>query len=1338
MPLFSIAPVKEAPVVYEVLANIDLLFADSYTAGSLHKLAMLGAVIGLVVGCVRGIVTQKLDIHIVFITILMYMALMVPRVTVEVRDGSTSGPFIGAVQLPLGIAASASLFSTISDGLTRLYSDYVTTPSGWTISPSESWKMIDGMRQVVAPKVMDSKVNATVPYFADNIREYIKRCVVEDLGGTTASDAGARVNAILEGADVFAGIESNWGWRLATWVEAGGTANKKTCPDYYVALQAIWTTKGSWADFEKEAARMIVGNESLSAQVQMTNAHRTAVEDILNAGEDALEFMKKLYLQNHLVAQAGAGPSGMDTVKMLADAKYDTLLRSTADATLWSEVVWKYATLIWVLVIALLPFLAFLLFLGASGLKLFFTFVAALAWVSLWNPIATVLQSILAIAYTAAIEELFAGGSIEAGSMKAKMLYYNELAEWVSTGNYLMMSVPVIALFMLTGSSIAANSLIKNMNSESSIDTSNMVGRGGKVSEGNSAVFNQSNGMVGRGETGADSAINETLNIGDSISNSSSSAIEAARDAKNQASANYSTEHGIMADRTQTAARENAFIDAEQRDSSTSSNDQHSAAFSTTDGSGISSTARATAGVALQLGASQSIKSMVGFALGNKAYRNFMAKDVAGKGASLNNLSNRELNVLGTASAMETAKLKEWSDNVLSETGHAPTDNDYRMKTNEMRDAGAVSGRGPEADAERNRRNMLRTHGNTTSHQLNAGEGKSLAGGRLKGGKGGAMGSMMALAGAGYAIMPDIGVTGKAEAASHDEASRMVNTASELSETNLMNYSEEDMQAASNRWQEVMKSGYGFSIKDTDKVTNARAESQTASETLGEKVGRSTSANYTVGSTAALNRQTFMNRSQDLSREKLREIEGVGDLMDSDRGQTLLDRRNGGGVSEFAWQALNMAAGAGDTDMAANLLRATGGFDEGGIRSALGGASVAQLGNTIGDGKLTAKEFNSNDIELGGAAALQAKVESGSAGVRTEMDKANNFDSVGKAPMGQGVIIAAAQGEVADMPGYVASLKSQALAPVDDRTEQRQAANREKFTNENRATGDNWIEGANDIRVANGLTPISVETMSLMEDTKAGASRMIDRFINPEKASGDADQGAATLSMLEGAQSIIDNMDTSKLSPEQLTEYYELKGHVDQGIGEATASGAIGGIALPADGGNVGIGNLPAVTARVDAISNMDQYGEQARDAFSGLSAIASASGQENIVGNPAGADGDYMNAGTVVATHANRMRVNDAVNVEGALAAVMDGAADFIGADPQAVRDASGKVMDGVGQAIDAVGEEAMSLPEFMEQGGLPGIAGGALRDLIEGPQDGELSNEERMQKALNDNIMK
>lgn len=1292
---FTIAPVKEASVVYEVLANIDLLFAGTYTAGSIQQLATLGAMIGLLVGCIRGILTQRLDIHLVVITMFVYSTLMIPRVSVEVRDGSTGGPLIGVVQIPLGIAAGASLFSTVSDGLTRLYSDYVTTPSGWSISPNETWKMVDGMRRVVAPQIMDSKVNTTVPHFANNIQEYIQRCVVDDLAGTTSGDAGGRLFAMLEGSDIFEAIESRWGWRLATWVKADGTEEHKTCPDYYSDLKALWVAGSSWTHFQQEAARLLVGNESLGAQTRLSTAHRSAVEDLLTGAEASLEFMKKLYLQNHLVAMAERSPGGITTVKMLADAKYDTLLRSTTEATLWSEVVWKYATLIWVLVIALLPALTFLMFLGASGLKLFFTFFAALAWVSLWNPIAAVLQSILAIAYTAAMRELYAGGGIEIGSIKAKMLYFNELSEWISTGNYLMMSVPVIALFMLTGSNIAANSLIRNMNSEKSIDTGQAAPRDGSWNYGPSAVFNQGDGRVGRSEVGANSVLNEKLNFGDTIASSSSQSITAARDAANDTRAAYTTAFGQVAEGAQAVARENSFTESEQSESGTSSADQRQAAFTNRQGGQVSTAARATAGVAMQLQASNSIKRMINTAVSQRAYNQFMKRDVQGKGAGLDALSDRQLNILSTASSMETANLQKWAQGEEA-NGRTPTADDYRRKTNELRDVGAVTGKGPEKDAERERRNMLSKHGNTTSHQLTTPEGKSLAGGRLKGGTGGAVGRLMTLAGVGYAIMPDIGVSGRAEAASTDEATRVIGISNELSETNLASYSTEDMQRATDRWQKVMKENTGFGLKDTEQVMNTAEKARSARETLGERVAVSTDGSSSTGNTTELTRQSFMNRSQDLSREGLRGIEGVGALMDTERGQRLLDRSTGGGLAEFAWQAVSMAAKTGDQEMAKNILKSTGGFDSQQIESALGGAGVARLGGTIGDGKLTADEFDSGSPNYGGADDLRERVESGSRGVRAEADKANNFGHVPKAPVAQGETTAVAKAAISVMPEHIERMKAYAQAGVEDRTSQRITDNQQRFNEQNLAVGNNWLEHANQLREANGLAPLSDETMSLLNGAKGAATNMIERFVNPRGASNTADQGAETLSMLEGAQGILAKMDPSKLTTEQRGQFDEYQKQVDTGIGAATASGALGGIALPE--GNVNIGDIPAITNRVDAISSIGvQYGDKATAAFTGLVGLAHASGQGDAVTEPAGATGDYMNAGTVIANNANRMRINDAVHVEGAIASIISSAASAVGIDPQNALNATGTIMD-AGEKVYNAGAAAvdfLSAPE-------------------------------------------
>ena len=1206
---FAIAPVKEANVVYEVLANIDILFANADTASSIHTLAELGAVIGLLVACIRGIFTQKLEIHVVFVTIVLYMALMVPRVSLEVRDGEMGGPLIGVVQLPIGIAATASIFSTISDGLTTLYNDYVTTPTGWTISPNESWKMIDGMRKAVSPSVMDSKLNGgTVPFFANNIREYVKRCVVEDIQGTTASDAGRKINAMLENNDVFLEIESMWGWRLATWIDTAGVETVKTCPDYYTALQTDWNNPGSWNEFQQEAARILVGNENLSSQVRLSNAHYSAVQNIMSAGENALDFMKKLYLQNHIVSAASETPLGIETVKILADAKYDTLYRSTADATLWSEVVWKYATVIWVLVIALLPFLSFFLFLGSGGIKLFTTFLMGLAWVSLWNPLAAVLQSILAISYSAAISELL--GVVDPGSIKAKMLYYNELAEWISTGNYLMMSVPVIALFILTGSTIAANSLISKMSSDSSVDTSAATVRQGSFGYGNASAFNMPNGMVGTSAAGATDEFNQTVSIGNHVAASGAQAVTAAREADETTQQSHEELRASLATKSATALREDSAARERTRVEETASQNVTTAGTSSRDTVATQSGSRETTGMTLNADMSHSAKRAVG-ALGAQSMYKQLLK---GKGAG-----------------------------------------------------------------------------------------------------GGAGSKLLALGGAAYALVPDVGLRATGGATSTDEASNTFATTDDVAETDVTSFAEGDRQSTADTSHEAMKSGYGLSTEDKESLALSKRHAHASQKKLAEMQTAQQTATLQAGSSASFTRRSFMNNAQNLSRQQLRQVPGVAALMDTPTGQKLMED---GGPSEFAFQAVDKAAQAGDIEMAEGILNQTG-FDQAAVKSFLGGAGIKAMGDRIGDGKLSAEEFE-GVIDFGGSDQLSEQVAGGSKGVQDAINYAEAPGTQRKAPgiKEQGVIRAAANAGIEGMETYLGALAPAATRPVEDKVQAALAAGKEKLAagREGTNSSENWLENVNTMRAEAGLTPISTGTMGAMQNMTDDVQNGLERYLAPEKALENTAKGVQTLTALERGQSIIENIDQTKLRPGEQVLFGEFKQQISDGLSAAQETGAIGGIALPEADDNIDIGKVDDTSKRINAINAIGaKHGDEAMAAFGGLAALAQVSGQGDVVAAASNVEGDYSRAIGTLTDNMGELNRSDMFNVDGATATLVDGigAALFLG--PETSRKIAGAIEDGAEWGSEKMTEE---IPNYSKEALTNNIE--ALRDSLWGDDQG------------------
>ena len=181
-----------------------------------------------------------------------------------------------------------------------------------------------------------------------------------------------------------------------------------------------------------------------------------------------------------------------------------------AEATLFNTTVRPFLAFFEGFMFAITPILAFLIVTGGIGMMLATKYVQLIFWIQLWYPVLSIVNLYIVMA---------AQGELNGISMVPDSFYaLNKSAEvlqtWVATGGMLAAATPVIALFLVTGSTYAFTSLTNRMQGgdhlNEKIATPDAVQpsayyAGETVGHGNS--------WTGAVRTGAES-VTQTLNFG--------------------------------------------------------------------------------------------------------------------------------------------------------------------------------------------------------------------------------------------------------------------------------------------------------------------------------------------------------------------------------------------------------------------------------------------------------------------------------------------------------------------------------------------------------------------------------------------------------------------------------------------------------------------------------------------------------------------------------------------------------------------------------------------------------------------------------------------------------
>ena len=151
---------------------------------------------------------------------------------------------------------------------------------------------------------------------------------------------------------------------------------------------------------------------------------------------------------------------------------------------------------------AITPIMGFLIVTGAFGLSLVGKYFLLIVWVQLWLPILSIVNLYISIASTAAVSSAL-GNTV---SMYTLNEAWAQTATWVATGGMLAAATPILALFLITGSTYAFTTMAGRLGGQDHFNE--RVGSPDALTNGavvQHAAAQNSNAVSGVVKTGAES-----------------------------------------------------------------------------------------------------------------------------------------------------------------------------------------------------------------------------------------------------------------------------------------------------------------------------------------------------------------------------------------------------------------------------------------------------------------------------------------------------------------------------------------------------------------------------------------------------------------------------------------------------------------------------------------------------------------------------------------------------------------------------------------------------------------------------------------------------------------
>lgn len=489
------------------------------------KAASIAFLVAILMYFFQSIMRNAQDFNLgqLFIGWAFFMCMFYPTTTVVLEDGVTGSVRVVS-NVPLGMGAVGGITSSIGYGLTTIFEQgYGYIAPGVTESHfADSLALLNKVRKAAADPRLMQAINESLPAGADyraSWDNYIRECTLRkiDLGQTTVDDVLS--TPLPEALRFDSGV---YGTRLYLYNSSG---NNVTCSQGYSELiNAQGVTRGS--HLEEALGKALNLQQPEYGGANAFNSVFSALQALEMSQQDAYRYIEASILEpiyHDAVLGKYQDMQDFSSAVMINEALQQRNVQWAAEQSMFMSTIRPLQTFFEGLVYALTPLIGVLVVMGTFGISLVGKYFQTMLWIQLWLPTLSIINLYI---YTAASGELASYNNEKFASIYSLAGVNDILQNWVGVGAMLAASTPVIALFLVSGSSYAMMGIAGRVSGADHVKeqttTPDMVQSGAYMA--NQAQFTNTP-MKGAMMTGAEGIVS-SASLGSTFSNSVASSQE--------------------------------------------------------------------------------------------------------------------------------------------------------------------------------------------------------------------------------------------------------------------------------------------------------------------------------------------------------------------------------------------------------------------------------------------------------------------------------------------------------------------------------------------------------------------------------------------------------------------------------------------------------------------------------------------------------------------------------------------------------------------------------------------------------------------------------------------
>lgn len=459
--IFNIYSVGDGKLLSDILNAVAMICNST----SFPSLIFAGFMIGIIIIAFQCLISggRVINLHFALIGMILYMGLFGTKCSVIVSDAYDDIVYEKIDNVPLAVGVTGMGISNIGHGIASMFEhgfgDVQRTDN---FAYAEPLRILNQFRTFSENDEVFAKIDLSLAGndaaavktkhidSRQSVLNYLSECVMANVatGATTAS------NLFRGNIEAFSSEDEMKMTYLA--IPGGGTM---TCKDAFPLFKSIFDPISNDPNMIQWVNRIFGVNET--ADYTKISA---AIQDLSYMNQTAQDWMAMSLLRvqyDHAADQFYRQQLDQTAAINLNQAITQKSYQQASEASLFLVSMRIMMALIEGLVYAITPLIAFLICTGSFGMGLVGKYLSMLVWIQLWLPVMSITDLYIRSGARDAVRVAFINN--QNYSFFANDLVGTAIQTWIGFGGIAAAATPLIALFLVGGSSVAFTSLTNRM-----------------------------------------------------------------------------------------------------------------------------------------------------------------------------------------------------------------------------------------------------------------------------------------------------------------------------------------------------------------------------------------------------------------------------------------------------------------------------------------------------------------------------------------------------------------------------------------------------------------------------------------------------------------------------------------------------------------------------------------------------------------------------------------------------------------------------------------------------------------------------------------------------------